>query len=243
MRILHSVLSRGFAGSERSTAESCNEQCQQHEVQLVVRRSHRSRDGVSIVDHIDPRVRIVQVPDRLFTQWMLGRAIKAFKPDVIHCHLRRSTRLVARLQPDAATVSTLHIGVNGPHFARMGGLVCNARWQLRDVPVGYAGLVHKANNSLTPHRRLSVSEVQDLRASLGISPDDFLIGGVGRMSPVKGWDMLIKAFRQLPAGAAFDRARLQIFGAGSATSSLQTLAAGDARIALPGFRADVKDLY
>ena len=243
LKILHVVLSRGFAGSERSTAESCNAQCADHTVGLVVRRSHRSRDSVSVLDHIDPRVQVQVVPDRFFTQWQLGRALRRFAPDIVHCHLRRATRLVARLRPDAASVSTLHIGVNGPHFAAMGGLVCNARWQLGDVPPGYTGLVHKANNSLTPHRRLSADAVLALRADLGVAPGDVLVGGVGRLHPVKGWDTLIQAFRRLPAASPFDRARLRIFGAGSAEASLQARAAGDARIALPGFRRDVKDLY
>ncbi len=243
LNILHVVLSRGFAGSERSTAESCNAQCAAHQVGVVLRRSHRSREGISIVEHLDPRVQVHVVPDRFFTQWQLGRLLRSIRPDLIHCHLRRATRLVARLAPPAATVSTLHIGVNGPHFAHMGGLVCNARWQLKDVPPGYGGLVHKANNSLTPARRLSADEIQALRSSLGVRPDDVLVGGVGRLSPVKGWDTLIRSFQRLPQTAPFDRARLRIFGAGSAEASLQALAAADARIALPGYRRDVKDLY
>jgi glycosyltransferase involved in cell wall biosynthesis len=240
LRILHIVLSRGFAGSERSTSESCNEQCKQHEVCLVVRRDHRNAEGISIVDHIDPRVRIIEVPRLFFTGRRLANAVKQFRPDVIHCHLRRSTRLIAQLHPDCATVSTLHIGVNGPHFARMDGLICNARWQLRDVPAGYAGLVHKANNSLVPHRRLTGDERIALRAGLGVAPDELLVGGVGRLSPVKGWDTLIRAVKQ---HRELSRMRLMIFGSGSAEASLKALAAGDAQISLPGFRKDVKDLY
>jgi len=38
MRIMHVLLSQGFAGSERSTAESCNAQCLEHEVVLVLQR-------------------------------------------------------------------------------------------------------------------------------------------------------------------------------------------------------------
>lgn len=243
MKIIHVVLSRGFAGSERSTAESCNAQCVAHSVALVVRRSHRSRDGISIVDHLDPRVQVHQVPDRLFTKWRLGQFLGRLQPDVVHCHLRRATRLVARLQPATATVSTLHIGVNGPHFAAMGGLVCNARWQLDDIPSGYAGLVHKANNSLVPHHRLVPEEVTALRRGLGVGPNDVLVGGVGRLHPVKGWDTLIRAFTQLPTTPPFDRARLRIFGSGNAEKALQALAAADPRIGLPGFRHDVKDLY
>ena len=82
MRIAHLILSDGFAGSERSTIESCNFQCREHEVLLVVRRGHRSRAGASIVDHVDPRVRVAVVPDRLCTRKALARELAWCGPDV-----------------------------------------------------------------------------------------------------------------------------------------------------------------
>lgn len=240
MRILHIVLSRGFAGSERSTAESCNAQCAEHTVSLIVRSDHRNRDGASILDHLDPRVRVIQVPKWFLTGWKVRAAIRALAPEVIHCHLRRSVRIVARMRPQAATVATLHIGVNGPHFQHMGGIICNARWQLAEIPAQYTGLVLKANNSLTPHRRLSADEVAALRQELDVAPGDFLVGGVGRMTEVKGWDTLIQAVRQLPQ---LDRLKVVLFGNGSALEQFKTLAGPDPRIRFMGFRPNVKDFY
>ena len=157
MRIVHVILSRGFAGSERSTAESCNAQCAEHELLLVVRRSHASRSGLSILEHLDARVRVAAVPDRWFTRRRLARELAAFAPDVIHTHLRRATRLVTQIRPAAATIATLHLNVNGPQFLDLDGLICNAFWQKRDIPASYRGLVFKLENSLTPHRRLPLS--------------------------------------------------------------------------------------
>lgn len=239
MNILHVLLSRGFAGSERSTAESCNAQCERHQVTLAVRRDHRRR-GTSVVDRLDPRVRVIELPAHLFTGWKLARVLRELDPDVVHCHLRRSTRLVARCRTRAAKLATLHIGFNGRWFHAMDGLVCNARWQVRTLPADYRGLVLKANNSLVPHRRLSADEVAALRASLGVAPTDLLVGGVGRLSPVKGWDTLIAAVRSLPDLPAL---KLAIFGHGRSADALKAQAAGDARITLPGYRTDVKDWY
>jgi glycosyltransferase involved in cell wall biosynthesis len=239
LNIVHVILSRGFAGSERSTAESCNQQCKEHRVTVIVRRDHR-RHGASIVDHLDPRVDIIEVPSLLFTQYFLARALARIEPDIVHAHLRRSTRLVARVRTAAKKLSTLHITVNGPHFARMDGLICNARWQLKDIPADFKGQVFKANNSLVPHRRLDAAEIAQLRRELGIGDDEMLIAAVGRYKPTKGWDTLIKAFIQLPQ---YDKARLLFFGAGSLENDLKALAAGDSRIRFVGFRKDIKDLY
>ena len=237
MRIAHVILSDGFAGSERSTAESCNAQSLDHDVMLVVRRGHRGRGGGSIVDHVEDRVRIEQVPDRWFTRRALGERLEAFSPDVIHTHLRRATRLVARLRPEAATIATLHLSVNGPHFLDLDGIICNAEWQKRDIPTDFRGLVFKANNSLVPNRRLEADEIARLRAEFDAGPDDFLIGGVGRLAHSKGWDTLIEAYLQ----ADLPRSRCVILGEGRERDRLEKLAEG--RVALPGFRKNVKDYY
>ena len=239
LRICHVLLSRGFAGSERSTAESCNQQCEQHRVSLIVRRDHRKK-GKSIVDQVDSRVDVFELPAHFFTGRYLQNALTAIAPDVIHCHLRRSTRLVSRAAVDAAKIATLHITVNGPHFAMMDGLICNARWQLDDIPADFGGLVFKANNSLVPHRRLKQREIESLRRDLEIGDREMLIAAVGRYSEKKGWDTLIRAFSQL---GQFRHARLLFFGAGSQESRLRDLAASDARIRFIGFRDDIKDLY
>lgn len=238
MNILHVLFSRGFAGSERSTAESCNQQCQQHQVTLALRRDHR-QGGHSVVDHLDPRVRVLELPSRWFTGWHLARWVRQLGPDVIHAHLRRSTRLVAALRSPAVKVSTLHIDFNGRHFHAMDGLICNARWQIAQLPRSYQGLSHKAHNSLTPHRRLPAAELAALRQSLGVAPGDFLIGGVGRLSHVKGWDTLIDAVLGLPDA----RLKLVLFGQGSDEAALRRRAASDSRIQLAGFNRQVKDWY
>jgi len=241
MKIAHVILSRGFAGSERSTAESCNAQVgTDHAVLLVVRRSHRDSNGVSVLDHIDPRVQVEIVPDRFFTGRALAKALAAFAPDVVHCHLRRSTRLVARIQPPAALVATLHIEFNSPVYGAMDGLICNAHWQVEKIPADYGGLIFKANNSLQPHRRLDAGEIAGLRRQFDSVPPALLIGGAGRLTRKKGWDILIEAFRgaDLPSST-----RLWLFGSGSAENELRRLAEGDPRIHFGGWRKDLKDVY
>jgi glycosyltransferase involved in cell wall biosynthesis len=241
MKILHVLLSRGFAGSERSTAESCSAQAAAgHAVMLAVRRSHRGPTGASVLDHLDRRVQVSVLPDRLFTGRALARAMAAFGPDIVHCHLRRGTRLTAAIDPPAALVATLHLDFNSRAYGAMDGLICNARWQLRELPASYRGLTFKAHNSLLPHRRLDAAERAAVRAGLGAGPDDFLVGGAGRLTRKKGWDMLIDAFRagDLPSGA-----RLVLFGAGSAEGALRRRAGNDPRIRFGGWRSDLKDVY
>lgn len=239
LHIAHVLLSRGFAGSERSTAESCNQQSKAHKVTLFIRKDHR-KNGLSVVDHINKDIRIIELPSRLFTQYQLNKHIKHLQPDIIHCHLRRSTRLAAKIKPKAATVSTLHISFNGPHFWHMDGIICNARWQIEDIPDTYKGCVFKANNSLTPHPKLSDNDKIALRRELGFQESDYLIGGVGRLHDSKAWDTLINAFKAIKEPK---NAKLAIVGDGNLKKELTALAGDNPNIVFIGYRQDVKNIY
>jgi glycosyltransferase involved in cell wall biosynthesis len=237
MRILHVILSQGFAGSERYAAELASFQALEHEVMLVVRRTHRSRFGTSIVDAVSDRVHVGTVPTWWRTQSAVERRLREFCPDVIHTHLRRSSRVIARARPAAASVATLHIGVNGPHFFLLDGLICNADWQVREIPKNYSGRVFKLNQILAPHRRLSGAEIAALREELGVRPDQFLIGGIGRLARSKGFDVLMQAFR----AAQLPNAHLVILGEGRERARLERLLGP--HMTLPGFRHNIKDYY
>ena len=231
---MHLLLSSGFAGTERATAEMCNAHAAEHDVLLVIKRGHRAR-GVSIRDFLQPSVTVVEVGN-LWPRRAIRRAIEQFRPAVVHAHLRRATRLLAQLDPPCATISTLHMWVNGPHFLQMDGLVVIAGWQKRDL-AGYPGRVFDINESLVPHRRLPAEEIAQLRLELGAAPGEFLVGGVGRLARSKGFDLLIEAF--LRAGVA--DMRLVLIGDGRERGRLERLAANRVRFA--GFRKDVKDCY
>jgi glycosyltransferase involved in cell wall biosynthesis len=237
MRIMHVILSRGFAGSERYAAELASLQSAEHDVALLVRSTHRNRSGMSIVDAVSDRVKVSAVPTWWRTQRAVEHCIKEFRPDVIHTHLRRSSRIIARAHAEAPSVATLHIRANGPHFFQLDGLICNAHWQVREIPSTYPGRVFKLNQLLTPHRRLNAAEVASLRESLGVAPSEYLIGAVGRLAYSKGLDILIEAFR----AADLPNARLVIFGEGRERARLERLLGP--KMAMPGFRKNIKDYY
>ncbi len=237
MRIMHVILSRGFAGSERYAAELAGCQSAEHDVLLIVRHSNRNRFGTSIVDEISKRVAVSVVPTWWRTQSSVEKRIREFRPDVIHTHLRRSSRIIARARAAAPSVATLHNRLNGPHFLQLDGLICNGHWQVREIPADYRGNVFKLNQLFTPHRRLAAEEVAALRASLGVAPDQYLVGAVARLAHSKGLDILIEGFRM----ADLPDARLVILGEGREQRRLTRLLGPN--MAMPGFRKNVKDYY
>lgn len=237
MRIMHVILSSGFAGSERYAAELASVQSAEHDVMLVVRRKHANRSGTSILGAVSDRVLVAIVPTWFNTQRAVERRIQEFRPDVIHTHLRRSARIIARARADAPSVATLHIRANGPHFFELDGLICNAHWQVLEIPRTYRGKVFKLNQLFTPHRRLDEPEIRTLRESLGVAPGQYLVGAVARLAHSKGLDTLIEAFRM----ADLPNARLVILGEGRERRRLERLLGPN--MSMPGFRENIKDYY
>ena len=237
LRVMHVILSRGFAGSERAAAEACAALAQRHDVALVVRSDHRDRSGASLLDDVGPGIQVFEVPPWWRTQARLAEIIERWRPDIIHTHLRRGTRYVSRIERTARHVSTLHLHLNGPHYLRTDALFCISEWQLATVPTAYHGKTYLVPNSLVSNPRLPPERIRQLRVELGATDDDFLIGGVGRLVPRKGFDILLQAFAQ----AQLPRAKLVIVGDGSERRSLERQAGAGVRF--EGFRRDVKDLY
>lgn len=237
LRLMHVILSSGFAGSERAVAEFCNAVASEHDVAVVLRRDHRSPGGASIRDKLDPLVEVIEVPPLLGTRPALEEAVRRYGPDVLHTHLRRGTRYVAQMTTQAVHFCTLHLSLNGPHFLHSDGLVCISQWQVETLPSDYAGQVFLIPNSLVPQPRLDAARRRELRRQLGAGEDDFLIGGVGRLTPSKGFDILIRAFER----AGIPGSKLAIVGEGRARGQLEALGRG--RVRFTGFRDDAKDCF
>lgn len=208
---------------------------------LVCNKNHtRKTSGATILKHIDPRVKVITIKPGLLIKKQFKNIVEAEKPDIIHAHLRKPTRILAKCKTDAAKFSTLHIGINGPQFLSMDGLIAISPWQLDSVPEEYAGQVKWIRNSLTPHPYPSPERVAELKQELKIGEDQFVVGGVGRLSSSKGWDTLITAFSK----AKINNAKLIIIGEGRDKDKLTKLVMESGLdITLSPYKHNVKDYY
>ncbi len=88
---------------------------------------------------------------------------------------------------------------------------------------------------------LAVKLRDETRRKLGVGPNDFLIGGVGRLEPIKGFTYFVKAAELI--AAHLPAARFVLVGSGSLDQELRRAAAGfDDRFQFLGLRNDVPTL-
>jgi len=240
LKIIHIILSRGFAGTERSTAESCNSQCEDHDVILICSNKNRRTSGATILNHLDPRVKVIQVSKTGLIKPRLQKILDQEQPDIAHAHLRKPTKLLARCTTNAAKVSTLHIGVNSKEFLKMDALIAISAWQMGHVPKQYRGILRWIRNSLTPHKQPDQFRAQELKNQLGLDNEQFVVGGIGRLSLSKGWDTLIEAFKR----ADLPNSVLVIIGEGRHKNIfLKKARSSNSDIRFENYKHDVKDYY
>ncbi|MER7836515.1 glycosyltransferase [Streptomyces sp. NPDC096040] len=191
----------------------------------------------------------------------LVRLIRRGRYDLVHTHLYRAClygRIAARLAGVRAVVATEHslgdvqlegreltAGVRALYLAgeRLGRSTVAVsptvaerlrRWgvpgpRIEVVPNG----IDLERFRFDPERRLST------RARLGIPPDAFVVGGIGRLAPGKRFDVLIRALARLPSDC-----RLLLVGGGAEEGALRraTEEAGVAgRVLFTGERPCVSD--
>ncbi len=171
----------------------------------------------------------------------LTRLIKQGAYDLVHTHLYRACvygRIAARLAGVRATVATEHsLGraeIEGRPLTRPTRALYLGTERLGSATVAVSDTVadrlcdwgvpaeriHVVPNGIDAARfRFDASERLATRARLGIPPDAFVVGGVGRLVPGKRFDVLVRAVAALPA------ARLVVAGDGPELTALSTLAA------------------
>lgn len=236
MRILQTILSKGFRGAERHVAELANAQALRHEVLLLLRQDCTDDNGVSIRDWLDPTVR-VETLRRPFWAWQAWRTVRGFQPDIVHAHGGRASRLLPWVAGRTPVVSTIHLDYRHDYYRRVDGLICTTDWQKAGVSSDYRGRTARINLWYRPQPRLDPADVLRERRALVGDETAFLIGFVGHLIPCKGCDLLIEAFRR----ADLPDARLVIVGDGPERATLERSA--PINVVFTGFRSDARNLF
>jgi glycosyltransferase involved in cell wall biosynthesis len=187
-------------------------------------------------------VDLVDIPERgpldVRALWRLAREVAAFRPHLLHAHDYKTNALSVLLGAwfRIPVLTTLHGYVTCSRRLELYYAV--DRWALRQmrhvvavsedldetaarlgVPAARRSLIRNAIDTERYRRSATATEA---RRRLWMEPDRPLVGAVGRLSPEKGFDVLIRAMARMRAAGT--EAGLAIVGEGEEKARLRELA-------------------
>lgn len=183
----------------------------------------------------------------------LVKIFGTLRPDIVHTHAALSARIAARLA-GMKVVHTRHSAFDQPPrmkaFPRkqLNGWI-NRMFSDRVISVSPAATANLTDTGTDPNRitliyngvqpppRMPEHERQELRRSLGFSPDDFVAAIIARLSPEKGHDTLLDAAK-LTAGQGI---KFAVAGTGETETHLRRRIKNEniINVEMLGFRCDV----
>ena len=261
LRVLHVIQNLNYGGMERLIAElvggSDPERFEHHILVLqYLGRFSRELEGIASLYQARPQpVWSMLRPSRL------ARDVAAIAPDVVHSHsgVWYKAAYAARLASVPRVVHTEH----GRKVADswMGHEVerLASRWtdvivavsdvlatQLRDTVVrGSRASVVVIPNGVDVERFAPRPDSGRLRRELGIPPQAPILGSIGRLEHIKGYDLVLEAFSLLGRDWQGEPPHLVLAGDGAERPRLEAMAAAHgtaSRARLLGWRDDVEDL-
>lgn len=227
MKIIQFMASDEWGGAEQVFVELSNILSESHKVTSLVMRNCKYKDRFRKSVRVESLKSFGNRHNPLL-HIEIDRLIERIQPDVIHTHAAKASEIIFRIGklPRLNHVATKHYPRPGPIFNK-----------IRKVTA-----VSKLVASTVKHRgNQNIKVIYNGINPINIEPADkdgiFTIIAAGRLEPLKGFDILIKAVHKLP----FDY-RLKIYGEGfeniKLKATIQTLGL-DKRVFLEGFTDNI----
>lgn len=238
LRVVHVMATTdGIKGGlEKHTLELCAALAEKHEVHLVADHSYVDYCSKDVVFH---GLNFKQSRFNPLLYWQLFQLINHLQPQIIHAQAGKPANLLRWFKwlfRHIVFVATVHgTKKNIQAYAKMDGVIAVSEQLAADFEPDKVRVIYNGSRPAPP---LSVADKRQLKQQLLQGHNLPLVIAVGRLAPVKGFDVLLRAFVNVPA-------RLVIVGDGDERDNLlalcQTLDLDD-KVSFLGQRNDVGQL-
>lgn len=188
--ILHIILSKGYgyAGTEKYVYDLVRYQKKIHNVFVVTLKRNLILNKL-----LNNKVKIFNIGN-FFKKILVNKIIDKIKPDIIHTHLGEANKIVNKSNR-YKIVSTLHMNFKHNEFKNCDCIITSNKTQFNEVKKFFNKKVFQLylwSNLPKINKKKDI-----LKKKLGINKKDLIFGSIGRFHPQKGFDILIKVFKEL----------------------------------------------
>lgn len=187
MKILHVIISKGFAGSELYLINLLNYQSKKHDTYLI---KNINKENRRYKKHLNPRTKVFDVTG-LFKKIKVNKIIDTIKPDIVHTHLGLSSRIIKK--KNFKLVSTLHMNYENKYYQNHDGLIISNKTQEKKARKNFRGKIKRSLLWACTKKNNNFKSI-NVRKKLGIPHDAYIFGSVGRFHKQKGFDIILNSF-------------------------------------------------
>jgi len=188
LNILHIILSKGFAGSEKYVIDLTRYQNKNFNVSVIILNQNKelknSLKGISKL----------YVIGSFFKRYNIQKILYKAKPDIVHTHLGEATKLVKK-SSNYKTVATMHMNYKDKDFKNSDAIIVSNDTQFREIKPKYSGKLFKSY-LWVDLPKITINK-KKLKKKLNLPKKNLIFGSIGRFHPQKGFDILIECFKEM----------------------------------------------
>jgi glycosyltransferase involved in cell wall biosynthesis len=186
--IVHTILSKGFAGSEKYMVDLIRYQKKYHTVFAIT-----SQKNKMLNKFLEKEVKVFKIGD-LFKKYKINNLINNINPEIVHTHLGNASKIVNK-SFNYKTICTLHMNYKATDYKNSDAIIVSNNTQYEEIKNKFKGRLFKSYLWVNlPKVDIAKSK---LKKKLNISNKNFVFGSIGRFHAQKGFDIIIKVFKNL----------------------------------------------
>ena len=188
LKIIHVILSKGFAGSEKYVVDLTSYQNKNHLVYVIILNKNKK-----LKNSLENKSKIYEVGSFL-KKYNIKKIINKIKPQIVHTHLGEAAKLVQK-SSEYKTVATMHMNYKNKDYRNSAAIIVSNNTQYKEIKKKYSGELFKSYLWVKlPKPEISKKK---LIKSLNLPKKNFIFGSIGRFHPQKGFDVLIECFKEM----------------------------------------------
>ena len=189
MVIVHVILStRGISGSEKYVIDLIKYQNKKFKVFAIT-----SKKNYKLNILLKKETKVFEIGS-LFQKNNIKKILNQIDPQIVHCHLGRAAKKITKSKK-YKIISTMHMNYKAKDYKNVDGIIVSNGTQFSEIKNTFRGQVFKSYLWVNlPKKNLKKNE---LKKKLNISKKNIIFGSIGRFHPQKGFDILIRCFKEL----------------------------------------------